>query len=41
MTGLQLGIINITESLHGVQIGLFNIVNDSSPSFMPLANVRF
>jgi hypothetical protein len=41
MSGLQLGIINRTDWLDGVQIGLINIHAEGERSFFPLVNFAF
>ena len=42
MRGLQLGLINTTEDLDGVQIGLININGNNRPlGFFPIVNASF
>jgi len=42
MIGLQIGLLNITDYLHGVQIGVLNWVgtNPKWARLLPIANVR-
>ena len=40
-TGVQLGIVNMTRRLYGMQFGLVNIVSDSDVPFLPLFNWYF
>lgn len=39
--GLHIGLINYTEFMHGVQIGLINIISQSKVSFLPIVNAYF
>ena len=39
--GVQFGLINMSESLNGVQIGLINIVKTGQIKFLPLLNASF
>jgi len=39
--GFQLALVNVCEKMEGVQIGLANIIKDSSPAFLPIINARF
>ncbi|HNY66558.1 MAG TPA: hypothetical protein PKM41_14070 [Deltaproteobacteria bacterium] len=39
--GLQVGAVNVCDQMTGVQIGLINIIKDSSVPFLPFVNARF
>jgi len=39
--GLQIGLINYTESMTGIQIGLVNIITESVVPFFPIINFCF
>ena len=39
--GLQIGGVNVTEKMYGVQIGFFNVINDNDVPFLPLINWYF
>jgi len=41
MGGVQLGLLNMTETLKGLQIGLANIIQKDGIPFLPIANWRF
>lgn len=42
MKGVQIGFVNCTETLHGLQIGLVNINNSGVPfKFLPIINYSF
>ena len=42
VTGLQIGLVNITKDLNGIQIGLFNINGNDRPcEFLPFINFSF
>lgn len=39
--GLQIGLVNITDTMTGAQIGLVNIIKESTMPFCPIINVCF
>lgn len=39
--GVQIGVMNMADDFCGVQVGLVNIIRDSSLAFSPIVNVRF
>lgn len=41
VTGVQVGLVNRCEQLHGVQIGLANIATQAPLPFTVLANATF
>ena len=41
MYGIQAGFINVTDSIFGIQIGLFNIIRSSKHPFFPIINAGF
>ena len=41
VTGCQLGLINACDRMHGVQIGLLNLINESKLPVMVIANAAF
>jgi hypothetical protein len=38
MRGLQVGIVNVTDELHGVQIGVANVAKNGFLPFFPVVN---
>lgn len=41
MCGVQIGVINTAERMSGIQIGLFNFIDNSPISFFPVVNMCF
>ena len=41
VSGFQVGLINRSESLYGVQVGAVNVIRSAEPSFLPIVNVGF
>jgi hypothetical protein len=41
MTGLQMGLVNVCETLSGVQVGLVNIIRQPETKIFPLVQFRF
>ena len=41
MTGIQIGIVNRTEVMHGYQFGLCNVIRESSVPFCVVMNFSF
>jgi hypothetical protein len=38
---VQLGIVNFTERMNGLQVGLWNQINENDLKVLPLVNWRF
>jgi hypothetical protein len=42
MRGFQLGFINLTEKMNGLQVGLVNVIHDKkSLPILPIVNWKF
>jgi hypothetical protein len=41
MRGLQVGLVNYTETMHGVQVGVANIIQKGKIPFLPIVNWSF
>jgi len=41
MNGFQVGLINRSEEMYGVQVGVINVIRSSDFRFLPIANIGF
>ena len=39
--GVQIGVVNFSRAMSGVQIGLVNVILESPVPFMPVVNAHF